>query len=186
MVIAVNKSDLAPLEGDPSEEELRALAVESGAVSLLSMSTATGTGVATVKDAACSALASQRDARLAGARAAEHVARRIYVAQPASIDPHAPAVQLEIPQSVFVARARKEADDDDEEEHQETELERQWAEGGPGVYSASMRRHWIVGDEDWRHDEIPEIVDGMNVMDFIDPDVSHALCAVGGWWCLIL
>ncbi|CBI24980.3 unnamed protein product, partial [Vitis vinifera] len=47
--------------------------------------------------------------------------------------------------------------------------------GGAGVYSASLKKHYILNNDDWKEDIMPEILDGHNVYDFIDPDVLQRL-----------
>ena len=47
--------------------------------------------------------------------------------------------------------------------------------GGAGVYSADLRKHYIVEHEEWRHDIMPEIMDGHNVFDFVDADIDAKL-----------
>lgn len=54
----------------------------------------------------------------------------------------------------------------------------QEANGGAGVYSADMRKHYQLQDPQWRHDMMPEIMDGHNVLDFVDPDIEAQLAAL--------
>jgi hypothetical protein len=35
--------------------------------------------------------------------------------------------------------------------------------GGAGVYSADYRAHWLLADDEWAHDVVPEIMDGKNI-----------------------
>ena len=39
----------------------------------------------------------------------------------------------------------------------------------------SPLQKWDLADDDWKYDHIPEIVDGMNVADWIDPDIELKL-----------
>ncbi|KAG2312368.1 hypothetical protein Bca52824_023925 [Brassica carinata] len=39
------------------------------------------------------------------------------------------------------------------------------------VYSASLRKHYILEHEEWKEDIFPEILDGHNGADFLDPDI---------------
>ena len=54
----------------------------------------------------------------------------------------------------------------------------QEANGGAGVYSADMRKNYQLQDPQWRHDMMPEIMDGHNVLDFVDPDIEAQLAAL--------
>jgi nucleolar GTP-binding protein len=38
--------------------------------------------------------------------------------------------------------------------------------GGAGVYSASLKKHYILANDEWTEDVLPEILDGRNVADF--------------------
>ena len=50
--------------------------------------------------------------------------------------------------------------------------------GGAGVYQQDVRKRYLLEDDSWRHDIIPEIMDGHNVMDFVDPDIEAKLDAL--------
>ncbi len=47
--------------------------------------------------------------------------------------------------------------------------------GGPGVYSGDMTRNYLLAEEEWKRDVMPEIMDGRNVADFVDPDLLARL-----------
>ncbi|CAH1423295.1 unnamed protein product [Lactuca virosa] len=47
--------------------------------------------------------------------------------------------------------------------------------GGAGVYSASLKKHYLLADDEWKEDNMPEILDGHNVYDFIDQDIVQRL-----------
>lgn len=48
-------------------------------------------------------------------------------------------------------------------------------QGGAGVYSADMRKKWQLEDDSWKYDIMPEIMDGRNIADFVDPDIEAQL-----------
>jgi hypothetical protein len=50
-----------------------------------------------------------------------------------------------------------------------------WEGGGPGVYNTDFTKHWRLANPEWRTDHIPEIMDGKNIADFIDPDIMAKL-----------
>lgn len=58
-----------------------------------------------------------------------------------------------------------------------TEKELMWFGGGPGVYSADMTREYLgqLKCDDWATDIVPEIMDGKNVLDFVDADIVSKL-----------
>ncbi|OMO61007.1 hypothetical protein COLO4_33612 [Corchorus olitorius] len=51
-----------------------------------------------------------------------------------------------------------------------TEKDLEEENGGAGVYSASLRKNYILANDEWKEDILPEILDGHNVYDFLDPD----------------
>lgn len=50
-----------------------------------------------------------------------------------------------------------------------------WENGGPGVYAADYRKYYLLEEDEWKFDKIPEIMDGKNVFDFVDPDIETKL-----------
>ena len=51
-------------------------------------------------------------------------------------------------------------------------------QGGAGVYSADLRKRYGLEDPAWRYDIMPEIAQGRNVADFVDPDIAARLEAL--------
>lgn len=41
-----------------------------------------------------------------------------------------------------------------------------------------MRKHYDLKDPSWRYDIMPEIMDGHNIADFIDPDIDAKLAEI--------
>ncbi|KAI3729044.1 hypothetical protein L6452_17690 [Arctium lappa] len=75
-----------------------------------------------------------------------------------------------IPQVVLEAKA-KEA----EKEKRKLEKDLEEENGGAGVYSASLKKHHLLENDEWKEDNMPEILDGHNVYDFVDPDILQRL-----------
>lgn len=50
--------------------------------------------------------------------------------------------------------------------------------GGAGVYSMDERKLYQLRNPDWKHDIVPEIVNGHNIADFVDPDIEEKLKAL--------
>ena len=137
----------------------------------MTMSTLTEDGVSAVKTAACDRLLTSRvEVKLKGRRAPD-VVSRIHVSMPKTRDGVSrPPV---IPAGVEGARARRDAG-----ERRRTEKDLQEENGGAGVYTQDMRKIWDLKDPSWRYDIMPELVDGRNVMDFVDPDIDAKLEAL--------
>jgi nucleolar GTP-binding protein len=66
--------------------------------------------------------------------------------------------------SAAATAARRKTEKDLQEEH-----------GGAGVYNSDLRKLYLLEDDAWKYDIMPEIMDGHNVADFIDPDIDAKL-----------
>eukprot|EP00252_Welwitschia_mirabilis_P009746 TRINITY_DN22597_c0_g1_i1.p1 TRINITY_DN22597_c0_g1~~TRINITY_DN22597_c0_g1_i1.p1 ORF type:complete len:673 (-),score=112.61 TRINITY_DN22597_c0_g1_i1:311-2329(-) len=182
LIVVCNKIDLQPLESLPDEDkrliaEMKAEASKTitGPQSngeddgvLLSMSTLKEEGIVSVKNAACERLLDQRVEIKMKSKKLNECLNRIHVAIPKARDgKERPPC---IPEAVLQAKAK-------EAENQKRKLEKDLENenGGAGVYSANLKKRYILADESWKEDVIPEILDGHNVADFIDPDIQQRL-----------
>lgn len=168
LVIVVNKTDLMRLEDASPEDQaaVKKIVGDSGAT-LMCMSTQTADGVATVKQTACDLLLAHREDQKLRSKRFEQVQNRIYTAVPEHRDDN--DRPLHIPESVLQGR------DDDMGELRETELDLERAAGGAGQYSGDLRKHYDLRNPEWKYDVIPEVVEGMNVADFVDGDIEQKL-----------
>ncbi|EXB93299.1 Nucleolar GTP-binding protein 1 [Morus notabilis] len=184
LIIVCNKTDLQPLEGISEEDMKLVMEMKSEAMKtvigqggeptgdegvLLTMSTLTEDGVIAVKNAACERLLNQRVELKMKSKKLNDCLNRFHVAMPKPRD------QKErppcIPQGVLEAKAKEAA----EKEKRETERDLENENGGAGVYSASLKKNYILANDEWKEDTMPEILDGHNVYDFIDPDILERL-----------
>jgi nucleolar GTP-binding protein len=178
--IVVNKIDVTrpeDLESD-IQEELQGL-LKSNEVEMLQLSCNTQEGVQEVKNAACERLIAERvnqklkagtnTSGAIGGRLAD-VMSRIHVAQPMGGQTR----------ETFIPDAVKERKKYDKTDPERRKLARDVEEenGGAGVYNVDMRADWTLDNPDWKYDAIPEIFDGKNVYDFIDPDIEAKLAAL--------
>lgn len=46
------------------------------------------------------------------------------------------------------------------------------------MYSMDLRKLYKLADPSWNHDIVPEIMDGHNIADFVDPDIEEKLQAL--------
>ena len=146
---------------------------EGGEETLLQMSTLAEENIAEVKRVACERLLAARveqKLRARGATAAGGSAlNRLHVAMPArgsSRGDRAPC----IPAGIEEARTRREGG-----EKPRTELDLQEERGGAGVYNMDLRKKYLLVDKKWNYDIMPEIYNGHNVADFVDPDIEERL-----------
>ena len=178
--IVINKIDLCkPADLDPETKAQLDAVLKSGGVELLQLSCTTTEGVTEVKNAACERLIAERVAQklkagtnssgTVGGRLGD-VLTRIHVAQPLDGIVREPY----IPEAI--KNLRKFSKDD----HSRPRLARDIEEenGGAGVYNINLRQDYRLENDDWKEDRIPEVLDGKNVYDFIDPDIASKLAAL--------
>lgn len=178
--VVINKIDVTRPEDLSADvqAELQTL-LKSGEFEMLQLSCNAQEGVQDVKNAACERLIADRISQklkagttssgAIGGRLAEVMAR-IHVAQ--SMDGQ--TRETFIPEAV---KAMKKYDKDDPERRKlarDVEAEN----GGAGVYNVDMRAGYMLENPEWKYDKIPEIFDGKNVYDFIDPDIDAKLQAL--------
>jgi len=60
-----------------------------------------------------------------------------------------------------------------------TERDLEEMHGGPGVYSVDLNKKYDLARPEWKYDSVPEVMDGHNIADFIDPDIEEKLKKYG-------
>jgi nucleolar GTP-binding protein len=198
LIIVVNKVDQQPWETlDPEKKEMIEAMAKDANCSLMMMSNITEHGVSDVKNTACEKLLESRvDARVAGKKV-EGVMNRLQVFHPTprdnvERDAHIPdSVKEAITQGKIgsvdhkpkrsrsgYARTKEDDQDNDEmvdAEYVKTARDEMWENGGPGVWAPDYRKQYDLKDEEWRFDAIPEIIDGKNIADYVDPEIEKRL-----------
>lgn len=178
--IVVNKIDiLRPEDLDAENKEKLDTILKDGNVELLQLSCTTSEGVTEVKNAACERLIADRVAQKLksgtntsgsiGGRLG-YVLTRIHMAQPLGgivREPYIPEAIKQLQKYKKDDPTRRRLARDIEEEN-----------GGAGVYNVDLKQDYLLEENDWKHDKIPEVVDGKNVYDFIDPDIDAKLAAL--------
>lgn len=198
LILVVNKVDEQPWETlDPEKKEMIEALVKDVNCSLMTMSNLTEHGVSEVKALACEKLlASRVDARVSGKKI-EGVMNRLQVFHPTPRDNVDRGAY--IPETVKDALAEgnigsadhkpkrsqtgyaptvNDEDDDDADmsgTYRKTARDLMWENGGPGVWAPDYREQYKLKEEEWRFDAIPEIIDGKNVADYIDPGIAKKL-----------
>lgn len=52
------------------------------------------------------------------------------------------------------------------------------ANGGAGVFNVDLKGDYLLENPEWKYDKIPEIFDGKNIYDYVDPDIEAKLQAL--------
>lgn len=178
--VVINKIDIMrPEDLDLETKEKLDSLLKPGDVELLQLSCTTAEGVTEVKNAACERLIADRVAQKLksgtnsggsiGGRLAD-VLTRIHVAQPLG----------GVVREAFIPEAIKNLKKYDKQDPNRRKLARDVEEenGGAGVYSVDLKKSYRLDDDDWKYDRVPEVFDGKNVYDFIDPDIELKLAAL--------
>mmetsp|Transcript_7886 Transcript_7886/g.23202 ORF Transcript_7886/g.23202 Transcript_7886/m.23202 type:complete len:708 (+) Transcript_7886:256-2379(+) len=200
LILVVNKVDEQPWETlDPEKKEMIEALAKDANCSLMTMSNKSEHGVSEVKASACEKLlASRVDARVSGKKI-EGVMNRLQVFHPTPRDNVDRGAN--IPDSVKDAIAEGKvgsidhkpkrsrtgyaptkgdtADGSDDAEmdgsYRKTARDLMWENGGPGVWAPDYRKQYELKVDDWKFDAIPEIIDGKNIADYIDPGIEKKL-----------
>uniref|UniRef100_A0A1I8G4F0 Nucleolar GTP-binding protein 1 n=1 Tax=Macrostomum lignano TaxID=282301 RepID=A0A1I8G4F0_9PLAT len=160
LVVCANKADVLKIA--ELDEESRALldGLQSEGVPVMEMSNLTEEGLIRVKNEACDLLLKQRvEAKLAGKK----------IGEPRDDKPRPPM----IPEAV--TRKRQLAAQGIEVEKKPRKLEREIELEMGHDYVLDLQKNWLLEKEEWKQDAIPEIWEGHNIQDFIDPDILERL-----------
>ena len=171
-VLALNKVDIAPVSGLEAEalQYLNQFKEINPTVDIVELSTLQDDLVAQVKSSACEKLLQHRVCNRKAAdtlKTDEDYYRGVRVIQPKSLNgtnrgPH-------IPESVL---AEKQNGD---KVQRQTLKDLQEEHGGAGVFNFPWNEHFMLADDNWKYDNVPEVINGMNIMDYVDPDIERKL-----------
>ncbi|EPY36817.1 nucleolar GTP-binding protein [Strigomonas culicis] len=170
IVVVLNKCDVCTIDDiSAKEQDLVMHAIEEAGAQWITTSTLTDVGVGDLKTMACDTLLAHRSEQKEGSGRYQAIQNRLYCAVPERRDDierpaFVPAsVQTEL-ETGERARVRR-----------KTERDYEWENGGPGVYQANERKTWDLENPEWVNDIIPDIMDGHNIYDNIDPDIHERL-----------
>ena len=94
--------------------------------------------------------------------------RGVRVVEPTKLRNRTKPVPM-IPSSVLAERATG------EKEKRVTLKDIQEENGGAGVFALPMQEHFLLTNPSWKYDVPPEIINGVNVWDYVDPDIEKKL-----------
>ena len=168
LLVVLNKIDARPLNdlSDEHKHLIQSMKIDD-TVSFCPTSCISQDGIDNAKSVACELLLAERIEKKVSQNKIEAVKHRIHIsgsAAPISRPPFIPAG--------VVAR---EPENEEEEVKVVTERDLQEVHGGAGVFSVDWRKRWDLIDSSWKYDKLPEVMDGHNVMDFIDEDIDRKL-----------
>lgn len=163
IMLVINKVDLVRFEQISEADKALLQALLDQGVEMAEASCVTDEGVMEVRNAACEKLMAMRvEAKLQGQKIND-VLNRLRLAAPQIRDDKARPPF--IPPNALEKRTetRRLARDLEEEN------------GGAGVYNVNLKEKYMFRYQEWNNDIIPEIMDGKNIADFIDPEIEARL-----------
>ncbi|KAJ1033304.1 hypothetical protein NDA13_001297 [Ustilago tritici] len=176
-ILAINKTDakrLSDLEPERAALVQSIIDESDGKVKLAELSTYTDEGVMETRNLACDVLlASRVETKMKGSKI-NAVLNRLHVAQPKSRDDVERTAY--IPEAIANGSAKKY--DAKDPERRKTLRDEQEENGGAGVFNIDIKRDYMLANDDWKHDHVPEIYEGKNIADFVDPDILDKLDAL--------
>ncbi|KAI6165980.1 P-loop containing nucleoside triphosphate hydrolase protein [Pisolithus thermaeus] len=172
-VLVINKIDVTRLEDlTPDNMALVQEIIDKEDVQCVQVSCYSEEGVMHLKNIACDALLAHRvETKLKGNKV-NSIANRVHVSIPTPRD--------DIERPPFIPDAVKEKRKYDKNDPDKRKLLRdvEAEQGGPGVYSINLKSSYLLTNPEWKMDTMPEIMDGKNIVDFVDPDIAEKLEAL--------
>ncbi|KAI8876621.1 GTP binding protein 4, partial [Backusella circina FSU 941] len=173
IVLVINKIDQAKPEDLPEEQKKWIEDIANGEnATVLTMSCYNDDGVMNVRNSACDKLLQARVEMKMKGNKINDVINKIHLAQPQQRDNIArlPNVPAEV-----ATRVKYDLNDPN---RRRLEKDLEIENGGAGVYNVDVKKKYLLEDDDWKYDVIPEFLDGHNVADFIDPEIEEKLEAL--------
>lgn len=174
VMVVMNKTDIIRVEDleEEQQELLKSLTTVPG-VEVMHASCHEEENVMQVRNQACEKLLTARiEQKLKGTARVNNVLNKIHVARPQARD--------DLDRSAHIPDAVKELKKYDAEDPSRRKLARdiEAENGGAGVFNINLKDKYLLEDEEWKNDVMPEVLDGKNVYDFLDPDIAAKLQAL--------
>ncbi|XP_042330099.1 GTP-binding protein 4 [Sceloporus undulatus] len=167
LIIVANKCDVKRIS-ELSEENQKMFAdLEADGFSVIETSTLTEEGVTQVKTEACDRLLAHRvDTKMKGNKVND-ILNRLHLAVPTKRDSkERPPF---IPEGALLRKKRMEVDVPKKKLEKEIEMEM------GDDYILDLKKYWDLMNPSEKYDTIPEIWQGHNIADYIDPDIMKKL-----------
>lgn len=172
VMLVINKIDvMRPEDLDPENAALIKGIVDSG-VQMVQSSCFNDEGIMEVRAQACDKLLAARvENKLKGGKIND-VLNRIHMSNPQARDDN-PRLPY-IPDGASIGKRYDWNDPDRRLLERDIEAEH----GGAGMYNIDLKKKWDLENDEWRADTMPELLNGRNVHDYIDPDIEQKLAAL--------
>ncbi|XP_006013373.1 nucleolar GTP-binding protein 1 isoform X2 [Latimeria chalumnae] len=167
LIIVANKCDVKRINELAEEKQKIFTDLEAEGIPVIETSTLTEEGVIKVKTEACDKLLAHRvDTKMKGKKVND-VLNRLHLALPSKRDEkERPPC---IPEGALARRKKMEVDVPKRKLERDLEMEL------GDDYILDLQKYWDLMNESEKHDKIPEVWQGHNVADYIDPDIMKKL-----------
>ncbi|OBA21861.1 P-loop containing nucleoside triphosphate hydrolase protein [Metschnikowia bicuspidata var. bicuspidata NRRL YB-4993] len=174
VMVVMNKSDILKTEDlAPEKQELLASVAAVAGVDIMHTSCYEEENVMQVRNQACEKLLTARiEQKLKGLARVSNVLNKIHVARPQLRD--------ELDRPAHIPEGAKALDKYDPEDPNRRLLAKdiELDNGGAGVFNINLKDFYMLEDDEWKQDTMPEVLDGKNVYDFLDADIAAKLQAL--------
>lgn len=178
LILVANKVDIRKIDELPADKKKHFIQFKAENIPIMEMSNLNEEGVVEVRNEACERLLAHRVELKIKSAKMNDVLNRLHVAEPQKRD-NRERLPF-IPPQVLAKRERelKRAESaaggmDVEEVKPKKKLERELELELGDEYLLDLRKTWDLKNDEEKYDAIPEIWNGHNVADFIDPDIMQ-------------
>ncbi|KAK9379632.1 P-loop containing nucleoside triphosphate hydrolase protein [Kockiozyma suomiensis] len=174
VMVVINKIDaMRPEDLDPVRAALLDTITADSNVEIMQLSCHLETNLMEVRNSACEKLLAARvEQKLKGTKVND-VLNKIHLA--------VPMIRRDgVDRSPFIPEAVKTLTKYDPLDPNRRKLARdiEAENGGAGVYNINLKNGYMLENDEWKNDIVPELLDGKNVYDFIDPEIENKLNAL--------
>ncbi|XP_051857104.1 GTP-binding protein 4 [Antechinus flavipes] len=167
LIIVANKCDVKRISELPEDDQKIFADLEAEGLPVIETSTLTEEGVIKVKTEACDRLLTHRVETKMKGNKVNDVLNRLHLAIPSRRDDkERPPF---IPEGVIARKKRMEIDAPKKKRERDLELEM------GDDYILDLQKYWDLMNSSEKYDKIPEIWEGHNIADYIDPDIMEKL-----------
>lgn len=174
VMVVMNKSDIIKAEDlDIEKQELLKGIENTPGVDVMHTSCYEEENVMQVRNQACEKLLTARiEQKLKGSARVSNVLNKIHVARPQQRD------DTERPAHIPDAAKLVAKYDPEDPNRRVLAKDIEGENGGAGVFNINLKDFYLLDDEEWKKDTMPEVLDGKNVYDFLDADIAAKLQAL--------
>jgi len=174
VLVVINKTDIIkPEDLDQERQDLIQTLTTVSGVEIMTTSCVDDDNIFNVRNKACEKLLTSRiEQKLKGTARVNNVLNKIHVSKPIPRD--------DLKRDAFIPNGVEKLNKYNPEDPNRRKLNRdiEAENGGAGVFNINLKDSYLLEDDDWKNDKMPELLDGKNVYDFLDPDIAAKLQAL--------